>query len=136
VIDRRVRGQGLAELALALPGLLLMLMITLGIGVVMRADAGVAAVASEAARSGALASDARQAAEDAQARANTVADGYGLTNGSLGVAIGTSDFRRGGSVRVLVTYSVPVSSLPLLGWANVTLRHEAAEPIAPNRSFR
>src|SRR5262249_60083414 len=83
VIDRRVRGQGLAELALAMPGLLLMLMITLGIGVVMRADAGVAAVASEAARSGALAFDARQAVEDGQARASAVADGYGLTNGSL-----------------------------------------------------
>jgi TadE-like protein len=136
VIGTRVRAQGLAELALILPGLLLLLLITIGLGLVMRADGGVAAVATEAARAGALASDALQAVEAAQTRAYTVADGYGLVSGNLRVAVETSDFRRGGTVRVIVGYALPLRTLPLVGWAEVPLRHEAAEPIAPNRSFR
>jgi hypothetical protein len=93
-------------------------------------------VASEAARAGALASDAAQAVEAAQTRASTVADGYGLVSRNLRLVVETSEFRRGGTVRVVVGYTLPLSSLPLVGWVEVPLRHEAAERIAPNRSFR
>jgi Flp pilus assembly protein TadG len=132
----RLRAQGLAELAMVLPGLLLLLLITVGLGVVMRADGGVAAVSIEAARASALASDATSAVEAAQARAHTVADGYGLISQNLRLTVETSDFRRGGTVRVVVNYTLPLRTLPLVGWVEVPLRHESAERIAPNRSFR
>lgn len=102
----------------------------------MRADGAVAAVATEAARAGALASDQAHADEAAQTRASAVADGYGLVRPHLRVTVGTSEFRRGGTVRVVVGYTLPPNTLPLVGWAEVPLRHEATERIAPNRSFR
>lgn len=133
----RQRAQGLVELAIVTPGLLLGLMILLGLGLVLRADGGVAGVAVEAARVAALASDPRSAAVAAGNRAASVAEGYGLTNGSLKLgAVDTSNFRRGGEVRVIVTYVLPVGRLPLLGWQAITLQHEAFAPIDPNRTFR
>jgi Flp pilus assembly protein TadG len=132
----RAIAQGIAELALVLPGLLLLLLITVGLGVVMRADGAVAAVATEAARAGALASDQAHADEAAQTRASAVADGYGLVRPNLRITVETNEFRRGGTVRVVVGYTLPLNTLPLVGWAEVPLRHEATERIAPNRSFR
>lgn len=136
MIEHRGHAQGLVELALITPGLLLLLFITLGLGIVMRADGGVGAAASEAARAGALASDASMATSAARGRAEIVADGYGLANGSLQVQVDARDFRRGGEVRVLVSYTLPMANLPLARWGQVVLHHEAAEPVAPNRSFR
>jgi Flp pilus assembly protein TadG len=136
VIRTQLHAQGMAELALVLPGLLLLLLITVGLGVVMRADGGIAAVATEAARAGALASEPAQAVQAAQTRASSVADGYGLVSRNLRVTVGTSEFRRGGTVRVVVEYTLSLQTLPLVGWADVPMRHEATERIAPNRSFR
>lgn len=133
---RRERAQGLVELALVVPALLIVLVVVLGVGLVARADGGVGAVASEAAHAGALAGDAAGAVQAARSRAAAVAEGYGLTNGSLRVQVDTADFRRDGEVRVAVAYTLPLDRLPLLGWAAVPLRHEAAEPVAPHRSFR
>ena len=45
-------------------------------------------------------------------------------------------FRRGGEVRVVVTYVLPVGRLPLVGWQAITLQHAAFAPIDPNRPFR
>ena len=133
----RVRAQGLVELAIVMPGLLLALMIVMGIGLVLRADGGVAGVAVEAARAAALASDSASAMNAAGKQATSVAAGYGLTNGSLRLAtIDTGAFRRGGEVRVVVTYVLPVGELPLVGWQAITLQHEAFAPIDPNRTFR
>jgi hypothetical protein len=137
MICRRWRAQGLVELAIIMPGVLLGLMILLGLGLVLRADGGVAGVAVEAARGAALASDSSSAATAARDQARAVGQGYGLTNGSLRLAsIDTSGFRRGGEVRVVVTYVVPVGQLPLVGWQAITLQHEAFAPIDPNRTFR
>jgi hypothetical protein len=134
---RRQRAQGLVELAIITPGILLALMILLGLGLLLRADGGVAGVAVEAARAAALASDPSSAAAAARKQAVSVGEGYGLTNGSLQVAaVDTSGFRRGGEVRVVVTYALPVGELPLLGWHTIILQHEAFEPIDPYRTFR
>lgn len=133
---RRAPAQALVELALIVPALLVALLVVLALGLVARADGGVGAVAGEAARAGALAPDATRAVAVARDRARAVAKGYGLTNGSLRVYVDTADFRRDGVVRVAVGYTLPLQELPLLGWTAVPLRHEAAEPIAPNRSFR
>lgn len=134
---RREHAQGLVELAIVTPGVLLGLILLLGLGLVMRADGGVAGVAVEAARAAALASDSASAATAARNQALLVGQGYGLSNGSLKVAtVDTSGFRRGGEVRVVVSYVLPLGELPLLGWQGMTLRHEAFAPIDPNRTFR
>jgi hypothetical protein len=137
MIHRRLRAQGLLELAIVMPGVMLALMILLGLGLVLRADGGVAGVAVEAARAAALAPNAMSASNAARIQATVVADGYGLTNGTLKLAtLDTTNFRRGGEVRVVVSYVVPLGELPLLGWQAVTLQHEAFAPIDPNRTFR
>ena len=134
---RRQVAQGLLELAIVMPGVLLAVMILVGLGVVLRTDGGVAAVASESARAAALASDPVAARTAARSETSSVGHGYGLDNGSLNLAaLDTGDFRRGGEVRVVVTYALPVGEIPLLGWQTVTLRHEAFAPIDPNRTFR
>jgi hypothetical protein len=133
----RERGQGLVELSIILPGVMLALMILAGLGVVLRADGGVAGVAAEAARSAALATDAGAAKKAASDEATVVGLGYGLSNGSLNLAtVDTSDFRRGGEVRVVVTYVLPLGQIPMVGWQAITLRHEAFAPVDPNRTFR
>lgn len=135
--QRRERAQGLVELAIITPGVLLGLMILLGLGLVLRADGGVAGVAVESARAAALASDPSSAAAAARTQAVSVGEGYGLTNGSLRVAaVDTSSFRRGGEVRVVASYALPIGELPLVGWQTITLQHEAFAPIDPNRTFR
>ena len=137
MMRRRLRAQGLLELAIVMPGVMLALMILLGLGIVLRADGGVAGVAVEAARAAALAPNATSASSAARNQATAVADGYGLTNGTLKLAtLDTTNFRRGGEVRVVVSYVVPLGELPLLGWQAVTLQHEAFAPIDPNRTFR
>ena len=137
MIHRRLRAQGLLELAIVMPGVMLALMILLGLGLVLRADGGVAGVAVEAARAAALAPNATSASSAARIQATAVADGYGLTNGTLKLAtLDTTNFRRGGEVRVVVSYVVPLGELPLLGWQAVMLQHEAFAPIDPNRTFR
>lgn len=137
MIRGRRRAQGLVELAIVMPGVLVALLILLGLGVVLRADGGVAGVAVEAARAAALAANPMNATNAARNQATSVAEGYGLTNGSLKLAaVDTSSFQRGGEVRVVVTYVLPVGELPLLGWQAITLQHEAFAPVDPNRTFR
>ena len=120
-----------------MPGVMLALMILLGLGIVLRADGGVAGVAVEAARAAALAPNAMNAPNAARNQALAVGEGYGLTNGTLKVAtVDTANFRRGGEVRVVVSYVLPAGEIPLLGWQTVTLQHEAFAPIDPNRTFR
>jgi hypothetical protein len=136
-MGRRERAQGLVELAILMPGVMLAVMILLGLGLVLRADGGVAGVAVEAAQSAALATDAASARGAANQQAVSVAEGYGLTNGTLKLAtVDTSNFRRGGEVRVVVTYLLSVGKLPLLGWQTITLQHEAFAPVDRNRTFR
>jgi hypothetical protein len=64
-----------------------------------------------------------------------MAASYGMALQRLGVAIDSSDFRRGGSVRVRVTYQLPLDGLPLIGWSTVELQREAVEPIDTSRSL-
>lgn len=137
MIRGRLRAQGLLELAIVMPGVALAMMIVLGLGIVLRADGGVAGVAVEAARAAALAPNATNATNAAWSQATAVAQGYGLSKGSLRLAVvDTTNYRRGGEVRVVVTYVLPLGQLPLVGWQSMTLQHEAFAPIDPNRTFR
>jgi Flp pilus assembly protein TadG len=129
-------AQSTIEFALLLPTILLGLMVLIGIGLVTRADAAVAAVAAEAARAGALAATPDAASEAARTRAYAVAADYELVPDRLDPRPDTSDFRRGGEVRVDVDYTLVIGDLPLVGWGSVPLHHQAIEPVDTYRTQR
>lgn len=132
----RQRAQASIELALVLPALLLGLFVVTGAGMAARADAAVAGVAVEAARAGALVPSATGVDSAARERAQTMAASFQLDTQRLQVLVDTSDFRRGGQVRVRVQYDYPLSGIPLVGWATLPLAHEAVEPVDAFRSLR
>jgi Flp pilus assembly protein TadG len=136
IAGHRQRAQSAIELALLVPGLLLGLFVLAAIGLVARADGEVAGVAVEAARAGALVPSVGDVEPSALLRARAVATSYSMHLDQLQVAVDPSNFRRGGEVRVLVSYDLPLASLPLVGWGTVQLHHEAAEPVDTFRSQR
>ena len=135
-LSHRQPAQATIELLVLIPGLLLGVFLAAALGLIARADAGVAGVAVEAARAGVLVSDAAQVQMAAIDRAQLVASAYGLDLGHLRVDADPSDFRRGGQVRVEVQYDLPLAALPLIGWGTIGLRHQAAEPVDRYRSLR
>ncbi len=118
---RARRGQALVETALVLPLLLFLAFGVIGAGRLAQARLGVDAVAREAARAAALATDAGSALDQGIARGQAVAGGYGMTNGSLQVAVDVGQFDPGDQVSASARYTVSFSDLPLLSWAQVTL---------------
>jgi len=128
-------GQALVELALVIPILLLLAFGVVAAGRVTQAQMGVSAVAREAARAAALASDSSQAAVDGMARGREVATGYSLGNGSLQLAVNAGGFSRGGTVQVSAHYTVSLADLPLLGWAHITVGSTQLERVDLYRSF-
>jgi Flp pilus assembly protein TadG len=134
-VRRAQPAQATLELALVVPGLLLGLFLITAVGLVARADGEVAGVAVEGARAGALVSSASDVEQAATDRATAVATAYGMTFQRLDVTVDASQFRRGGSVRVEVTYQLPLDSLPLIGWGTIQLQHQAVEPVDSFRSL-
>jgi hypothetical protein len=132
----RQRAQSTIEFVLALPSVLVGLMILVSIGLVTRADGAVASVAAEAARAGALASNPAEAGAAARNRALEVGSGFDLDPDRLETWPDTSNFGRGGEVRVRVDYTLVLADLPLVGWGSVGLHHEAAEPVDAYRALR
>src|SRR5438045_848677 len=112
-----------------MPGLVLGVFLITAVGLAARADGEVAGVAVEAERAGALVTSTGQVEAAATERARAVASGYGMAVERLDVAVDARDFRRGGEVRVAVTYGLPLEAVPLIGWCTVQLRHAAAEPV-------
>jgi Flp pilus assembly protein TadG len=133
-LTRRAGGQAIVEFTLVSPLLLLALVGIIALGLVVRTDGAISAVASEAARAAALASSPSAAVGAGQARAAAVAQGYGLRQ--VSVSVDTSAFRRGGQVVATADYTL-VQYLPLLDATlkTVPFHHVGVEPIAPNRSF-
>lgn len=127
-------GQAIVETALVLPLLLMLAFGVVAAGRVVQAQAGVSAVAREAARAAALASSPGAAAERGRARALDVAEGYRLANGSLRVVVDPGPLARGGQVRAEARYDVGLEDLPLLGWVRVPLISTHVEPVDPYRS--
>lgn len=115
------RGQALVETALVLPILLILAFGVVGVGRLTEARMGVDAVAREAARSAALASDPASALSQGTARGRAVATGYGLTNGTLQLSVDVGQFERGGQVQASASYTVSFNDLPLLSWAQATV---------------
>ncbi len=133
-MSRRAGGQTIVEFALVSPLLLLALVGIIALGLVVRTDGAISAVASEAARAAALASSPSAAVAAGQARAVAVAQGYGL--GQVTVSVDASAFRRGGQVVATADYTL-VLNLPMLDATvkTVPFHRVDVEPIAPNRSF-
>jgi hypothetical protein len=105
-----------------------------GVSKLEQAVMAVSAVSREAARSAALADNASQAATNGQARGQQVADGYGLSNGSLQLVVDAGNFDRGGTVTAQASYKVDLSHLPVPGWGTFTISREHAERIDMYRS--
>jgi hypothetical protein len=123
------------ELALVIPLLLFLAFGVVAVGRVTDAQMRVSAVAREAARAAALASDPGEAASQGMTRGQEVAVGYHLGDGSLQLAVGAGDFNRGGTVQASAHYTVSLDDLPLLGWAHVTVGSTHLERIDLYRSF-
>ena len=86
-------GQALVEAALVLPLMLMLVLGVVAVGIVGHTDAALLAVAQEAARAAATASDPGAAATHGVARGMQVADGYSL-QGTI-VTVDARDFRPG-----------------------------------------
>jgi Flp pilus assembly protein TadG len=133
---RRMRAWGLIELALVLPLLLTILLGTVAVGRILWYDQAVRAVASDAARAGALGSSAADAEQRASRRASELAQDAGLDPRRLQVAIDTSAYGRGGWVVVQARYEVlpivPVGAINREGpwWVGA----EGREPVDRYRS--
>jgi Flp pilus assembly protein TadG len=136
-VTRRARAQALVEFVLVTPLFLLLVVGVAALGLVVRTDGAVAAVATEAARSAALASTPAAAVTAGRTRGGNVAQGYGLDPNQVMINVDTSAFGRGGEVGTTADYTL-VLNLPLLDGTlrTVSFHRVGVEPIAPNRSFR
>lgn len=128
------RGAALIETAIVLPVLLTLVFGIVGVGRIVQARIGVSGVAREAARAAALADTASQASSQGLARAQEVASGYRLTNGTLQVVVDPGAFQRGGQVRSDAQYEVALDDLPLLHWVKVKVEAHDIERIDLYRS--
>jgi Flp pilus assembly protein TadG len=131
---RGQQGQVLIETALVLPLLLFLAFGVIGAGRVTQARMGVDAVAREATRSAALATDAGSALNQGLARGQAVGEGYGLTNGSLQISLSVGQFDPGEQVAASASYTVSFGDLPLLSWAKLTLSSTHLERLDLYRS--
>jgi Flp pilus assembly protein TadG len=127
-------GQALVEPALVLPLMLMLVLGVVAVGSVGQTDAALLAVAQEAARAAATASDPGAAAAHGVARGMQVADGYGLRGTT--VTVDARDFRSGGRVRADSTASVSLAAIPIFGTPAINLHRQHAEPVDPFRNVR
>jgi Flp pilus assembly protein TadG len=123
------------ETALVLPLLLLPPALgVVGVGRVVQAQMGVSAATREAARAASLADSPAEASARGLRRAQEVATGYALRNGSLDLQIEPGTLARGAPVRAAARYEVRMDDLPLLGWITFTVRSDHLERTDAYRS--
>jgi len=131
----RQHGQAIAELALGLGALMLVLAGLVALSVVTAAELGLVAVAEEAAHAAALAPSAAEAARAGTSRGALVGQGYPLGNGSLAVSVDARQFGQGGQVQATASYTFTGRDLFLLGPGSLTISRQHAEPVALHRSL-
>ena len=140
--SRRVRlralsgesGQAMVEAAIAVPVLLLLVFGVVAIGRITDAKVAVQAAAREASRTLAVAPSEEQGTADAMEAGRTAALGYGLAEERLIVDVDANGFVRGGEVSADVSYSVPLSDLPLLSFFEVEVSSSHTEQVELYRS--
>jgi Flp pilus assembly protein TadG len=132
---RRQAGQALLEFALIVPLLVGVAVGTIGIGRLLWCEQVVGALASDAARAGALGSSSSDARERANARATQMAEDAQLRMDQLRVSVDTTEFGRGGWVEVDATYALLTPT-----WIGpdqlqaITVQASAREPVDRFRS--
>jgi Flp pilus assembly protein TadG len=131
----RQPAQGLVEAALALMLLLPLAIGLVGLARLQQAQAGVDAVAYEAARAAVLANNAREAQDLGSGRGQALAPAYGLSNGTLDLVIQAEPFGRGQPMQAAASYTVHFDDLPLLGWASRPVRARHVEFVETYRSL-
>src|SRR5439155_9921819 len=129
-------AQALVEVALTLPLILSLVLGTVALSRIVQAQTAVVAVAHEAARAGALASDPDDAVSRMRRRVDLVAPGFGLDPRAVVLDWDVSTFARDrGHVVVTVRYTVDLRDLPLAGWVPAPdVRAEHVEWLDPFRS--
>jgi Flp pilus assembly protein TadG len=124
-------GSAAVEAMLVAPVLLVLIALLVGGGQLTSDQAALRAIAREAGRVSVTTPSPNEAVTLGRARATTVAAGYRLDPSRLRISIDPGAFERGGEVRVHVTYTVDLSSLPALGLLprNSQLTATHVEPI-------
>ena len=112
-------GQAMVEAAIAVPVLLMLVFGVVAIGRITDAKVAVQAAAREASRTLAVAPSEEQGINDAVDAGRAAALGYGLAEERLTIDVDVNGFVRGGEVSADVSYSVPLSDLPLLSFFEV-----------------
>jgi hypothetical protein len=132
----RQPAQALVELAVMLPVVLLLVFGTIGVSRYVQAHAAVVAVAHEAARAGALASNSSDAIDRMQQRTQLVAPGFGLDARQLVLRWDVTRFgNRPGQVEATIEYPLEFGDLPLVGAMFPTVVHaDHSEWVDPFRS--
>ena len=128
----RARAQALVEMALVAPLVILLCGVVFNLGVAALNDQRLQITVSEAARVAAQGRSASEAAISGMGRGSELADNQRLQGVSL--SVDTSNFRRGGTVRVDGTMTV--SLIPALGVPSVVLHRWQVETIDPLRNLR
>lgn len=127
-------GQAMVEAAIAVPVLLLLVFGVVAIGRITDAKVAVQAAAREASRTLAVAPSEEQGVADALAAGETAALGYGLSPERLTIDVDANGFVRGSEVASDVSYSVPLSDLPLLSFFAVEVSSSHTEQVELYRS--
>jgi len=127
-------GEAMVETAIAVPVLLLLVFGVVAIGRITDAKVAVQAAAREASRTLAVAPSEEQGTPDALDAGLAVASGYGLAEERLTIDVDANGFVRGGEVSADVSYSVPLSDLPLLNFFEVEVSSSHTEQVELYRS--
>lgn len=127
-------GQAMVEAAIAVPVLLLLVFGVVAIGRITDAKVAVQAAAREASRTLAVAPSEEEGTNDALDAGLAAASGYGLAEERLTIDVDANGFVRGGEVSADVSYSVPLSDLPLLSFFEVEVSASHTEQVELYRS--
>lgn len=131
---RDERGQALIEAALVIPVMLLVAFGVIMAGRIVHAKIAVQAAAREASREVATAASESAGVAEGIQTAQSVADGYGLSQERLSVEVAANGFQRGETVTATVRYDVGLGDLPLLGRVGVSVTSSHSERIELYRS--
>ena len=127
-------GQAMVEAAIAVPVLLLLVFGVVAIGRITDAKVAAQAAAREASRTLAVAPSEERGTTDAMEAGHAAAVGYGLAEERLTIDVHANGFVRGGDASADVSYSLPLSDLPLLSFFEVEVSSSHTEQVELYRS--
>ena len=130
------QGAAAVELAILAPVLVVLLLFVVATGRVVLAHQEVGAAAADAARAASLATSVPGAQLAATQAAQADLAGHGVTCARFTTSVDTSNFTRGGAVRVTLSCTASLSGLALLALpGSTTLSANATAPIDLHRNL-